>query len=660
MTVRSQQPGRGAAAGAAWLVAGLAVAATTLAVSLRPGSDIPWDAVVYPVLFCLPGALIARELPRSPVGWLLLFIGACFASSAFALQWLASGHLAANEWVTWWAERGSALLVPATVLLLLLLPDGRLPSRSWRLVVRIVLGIQGLVILLGWFTPGLLATGEDQAASTEGLMNPLGVLPNRWTAAIDGLVDPVLTVPLLLGIAAVVQRIRRPEGDQRQRLVGVLAGVAVFVLLVTVPDAAFPAAREWFHIAGATVLSGSVLTAVVRGRFERIQVVVSHGLVYGALTAVVLLAYVALVAASTRTGASDSLAGVLTAGVALALLPARRILQKSLRRAMYGDRGEPQRALRRLSSSVADSDDLAGLLHGLTESVRASLRARWVQAEFRATTASSGQRSDHCVFEEVALDGGDGIGGLLTIGLPAGRSLNPDERELVSDLADHGARAARVMCLATELSAARQTLVESREQERSRLRQDLHDDLGPILAGLAMQLGSLPELVVADAELARTRLSHLEAQALSALQRTRHISRDLRPPALDELGLAGALVEAGRALGVQVVAHGRFPDDLSPAIEVAVYRIGAEAMVNAQRHAGADEISLRLEQHGDHLTLEVADTGSGMKVVEAGVGLKSMRHRAAELGGTVHFLTTPGGGVTVRAVFPNPGKAVSE
>ena len=158
--------------------------------------------------------------------------------------------------------------------------------------------------------------------------------------------------------------------------------------------------------------------------------------------------------------------------------------------------------------------------------------------------------------EEVVLDGGDGTAGWLRVGLSAGRSLRDGERELLRDLAEHGARAARLVCLAEDLAAARHTLVESREKERSRLRQDLHDDLGPMLAGLAMQLGTLPELVATDADLATERLVRLESEARSALERTRHISRDLRPPALDELGLVAAVVEAGRALGVQVDVRG--------------------------------------------------------------------------------------------------------
>lgn len=649
VTAGTSCPGGRLAALAAWSTAGLSAAAAAFAVGLHPGAEIPWDAVIFPVLFGVPGALIARQLPRHPVGWLMVFVAACFAGNAVALQWLASGRESGAAWMGWWAERGGAVLVPATLLLLLLLPDGRLPSSRWRPIVRGVVAVQLLVVTLWSLLPGSLE--PPGAPAQRALESPLGVLPEGWRAVVEPL-ELVLILPFLLGIAAVVKRVRVPQ--ERPPAVSVLAGVSVFVLMATVPDVVLPAAAESFHIAGATVLCGAIFAAVLRGAFDRVQVVVSHALVYGVLTVAVLVAYAALVEASTRVGASDALGGILTAAVALALLPARRLLQRALHRAMYGDRGEPQRALRRLSTSVAHSDDLAGVLSGLAHSVRVSLRARWVEAEFRGCKASSGQTSSRGAVEALDLDGGDGEAGMLRIELAAGRSIRNGERDLLRDLAEHGARAARVVCLAADLAAARHTLVESREQERSRLRRDLHDDVGPILAGLAMQLGSLPQLVAADVDLATSRLVRLESQARAALERTRHISRDLRPATLDELGLVGAVVEAGRALGVRVHVRGDTPAGLSPAVEVAAYRIAAEAVLNAHRHAQAHDIDVTVRL-GNGLELEILDHGTGMGDVPAGVGLRSMRERAAELGGTVEFRETPGGGVTVWAALPDAG-----
>lgn len=584
-------------------------------------AEIQWDAVLFPFLFGIPGALIARQLPRHPVGWLMLAVGACFAGNAAAILGDGAAPMA------WWRDRGSAVVVPLTLLLVLLLPDGRLPAPRWRPLAIAVMAAQLAVVTLWCLVP---------------------LLPASWAPVADSL-EPVLVLPFLLGIAAVVQRLRTPR--DRPPVVSVLMAVLVFVLLVTVPDLVWPQAGVWFHVAAVAVLCGSILGAVLRGGFDRAERAVSYALVYAVLTLVVLVSYVALVAAAAELDAPEQLAGLLTAAVALALLPARRMLQRGLRRAMYGDRGEPQRALRRLSSSVAQRDDLPGVLHGLAHSVQTSLRARWADAEFRGCRVRAGTR-DRPTAIELVLDGGDLEGGVLRVGLAPGRWLGQDERELLRELADQGARAARVVCLAADLASARHTLVTSREQERFRLRRDLHDDLGPLLAGMAMQLGSLPALVAHDAELAATRLRRLETEAREALARTRHLSRDLRPPALDELGLAGAVAETGVALGLRVRVDDGAVSRLSAAAEVAAYRIASEAVLNAQRHANVDGVDVELYLDDGTLVIEVVDHGPGLADALPGVGLPSMRERAAELGGSLELTETPGGGLTVQARIP--------
>jgi DNA-binding CsgD family transcriptional regulator len=232
------------------------------------GPAIPWDSEIYPLLFAVSGALVAVSLPRHPAGWLMLFVGGCFAVNAFALQWLAAGHVAGSAWLAWWAERGSAVLVPATLLLVLLLPDGRLPSDAWRPVVRLVIGLQLVVVAAGALVAGPVATEHPAPPGEAHLDNPLGLLPERWSGPVDLVIGPVLVVPFLLGVAAVVQRLRRPAGDERPRVRTVLLGVALFALAVTLPDAIRPSGSMWFHIAGVAVLSATIVVAVVRGQFR--------------------------------------------------------------------------------------------------------------------------------------------------------------------------------------------------------------------------------------------------------------------------------------------------------------------------------------------------------------------------------------------------------
>jgi DNA-binding CsgD family transcriptional regulator len=243
------------------------------------GGAIPWDAEIYPLLFAVAGVLIAVSLPRHPVGWLMLFVGACFAVNAAALQWLAAGNTSAAPGLAWWTERGSAALVPATLLLVLLVPDGRLPSDAWRPVVSLLVGLQLVAILVGSLVAGPVATSDPPAPGTAHLDNPFGVLPESWSGVIDVVIGPLLILPFLLGVAAVVQRFRRPAGDEWPRLVAVLLGVLAFALSVTVPDLLWPAASMWCHIAGVAAMTATIVTATVRGQFAPVRVVEPSALV---------------------------------------------------------------------------------------------------------------------------------------------------------------------------------------------------------------------------------------------------------------------------------------------------------------------------------------------------------------------------------------------
>ena len=306
------------------------------AVFIGPHDDVQWDAALFPLMFGLPGALIATQARRNPVGWLMLFVGASFAANTVAVQYLAAGAGSGAAWWAWWVGRGGgASLVPATLLLVLLLPTGRLPSPRWRIPVTCVVLVQVSLLLVASLTRGPAAL-DTSVPGAGGLANPLGVLPETWNTFIDTAIGPALTVPFLLGIPAVLSRLGNADAEERPRVAGVLASVVLFVLLVTIPDVAWPRATTWFHIAAVAILAGAILVAVLRGNFEQIEVAVSRALLYGAFTVVVAAVYVGLVALAASIGLGDRFAGVGTAVAALALLPARRFAQSLLRRIIYG------------------------------------------------------------------------------------------------------------------------------------------------------------------------------------------------------------------------------------------------------------------------------------------------------------------------------------
>jgi trans-2,3-dihydro-3-hydroxyanthranilate isomerase len=212
--------------------------------------------------------------------------------------------------------------------------------------------------------------------------------------------------------------------------------------------------------------------------------------------------------------------------------------------------------------------------------------------------------------------------------------------------------------LSVSLQRARERLIAAREEERRRLRRDLHDGLGPALTAAALKIDLIDTLLPQDSRRLRELLGELRTEVGASIDDIRRLVYDLRPPALDELGLIGALREraahfagaAGEGLAISVVG----PDELPPlpaAVEVAAYRIAVEAITNAARHSGARHCRVRIAVERD-LELEVSDDGRWQRGADGGTGLASIRERAAELGGQCIAGPTDRGGGRVSARIP--------
>lgn len=231
------------------------------------------------------------------------------------------------------------------------------------------------------------------------------------------------------------------------------------------------------------------------------------------------------------------------------------------------------------------------------------------------------------------------------------RVLTAVERRLLSDLSRQVASAAHAVSLTGDLARSRERLVAAAEEERRRLRRDLHDGLGPVLAGVVLGLQRTRARVVTDPATAQAQLDELTGQVQGAVADVRRLVYGLRPPAVDELGLMGAIEEQARAMG-GVEVHGAVDGDLPAAVEVAAYRIALEAMTNALRHSGGRWCRIGVEMNGA-LQVLVEDDGIGVpEHFRAGIGITSMRERAAELGGTCSVSRREPSGTSVRAVLP--------
>ncbi len=415
--------------------------------------------------------------------------------------------------------------------------------------------------------------------------------------------------------------------------------------------------------------------AIDRHHLFDLDRVLNRSLVYGGLTAGVILTYAATVAAigGLIPGNTPFAVALLGAGaVAVVALPLHQRLQGAVDRLMYGDRDEPDSALRRLGRRLEASVEPKTVLPILVDAVAEALRAPYVAIEFerdgigRIEAAHGSLPVDPSGPREtirVAIPyGGLVVGTLLVAARAPTEPFSSADRALLADLARQAAPTVEALRLTADLRRSRDALVAAREEERRRLRRDLHDELGPALAATVMKAGAARHLMASDPARASTLLDGLETDARAMVEDIRRIARDLRPPALDELGLLGVLREriagfddpigSDRPIRVSLDAPDAFPV-LPAAVEVAALRIALEGLTNAARHGQASAIRVGLRIDGDVLVVSVDDDGIGIPAdAPSGVGLASMRERADELGGTLSVEAADGGGTRLTARLP--------
>ena len=234
--------------------------------------------------------------------------------------------------------------------------------------------------------------------------------------------------------------------------------------------------------------------------------------------------------------------------------------------------------------------------------------------------------------------------------------FTPTERQLLEDITRQIEVAVHNVRLTADLQRSRERLVTAREEERRRIRRDLHDGLGPKLAAQTLNLEAAIDALDRDPEAARLLLTGMMAESQSVVVEIRRLVYGLRPPALDELGLLGALAEQAARYthnGLQVTVSA--PDSLPPlpaATEVAAYRIVQEALTNVVRHAQATTCTVSIAVH-DAVHLVIQDDGRGLPPIpRAGLGLNSMRERAEEIGGTCMVETGANSGTRVVVRLP--------
>jgi signal transduction histidine kinase len=613
------------------------------------GVALLWLRQGQPVARLLVASGLLMTLSQTANGW------AFYALSSHPGS-LPGGRAAA--WFATWA------VVPALGLgpfILLVFPDGQVRRRWLRRYAGCAAAALVLITVAQAVAPDELDGGP---AGLRPISNPLGVEALRGTVSVvTGACALVLVGLLVLAAADLVLRYRSATGDEKQQLRWVAA--AASILPVTGVVALFlqgighePVADVVFATGQLLLLFGlssAIAVAVLRHRLYDLDLVLSRSLLYAALSGLVALGYVAVVAlvGAVVRGAGGVTASLVAAGaVALAFQPAHVRLRRAADRIVRGTSGEPYAALAGLGTRLADAIDPAEVPQVLVDAVVRELRVPYAAlVQDGLVLAEAGTRTSAADELEVAHRGEQVA--TLVVGARPGRAPRPAERRLLHDLAQQAGAALRVTSLTAEVQRAREDLVAGREEERRRLRHELHDGVGPALAGLALQAGALRQQLDSDAPAVR-RLEEGLAHALAEVRRT---ARDLRPQGLDELGLRGALEQltssfCSPALTVELAVPDGI-DALPAATEVAVLRIAGEALSNVARHSGAAHCWVRVDVTG-RVVVEVRDDGAGFDGATDGVGLVSMRRRAEELGGSLHVVSSPDGGTVVRADLGRP------
>ncbi|MDP8950185.1 MAG: histidine kinase [Actinomycetota bacterium] len=621
------------------------------------------------------GALLASRRPENPIGWLLGASGLLYAVlvavgeyGAYALL-TEGGSMPGGVVAAWLGSWLYVLGANLVVYSFLLFPDGRLPSPRWRAVAWLVAFAICLDTASLALIPGTLY-------GYPGVENPFGIEALAGLSGPIGVVTGVLVlVAILTPVIALIARFRRARGDERQQIKWVLYAVAVLVAAIVAVnlwptlDPSFVGAVMF--LVGFLAIPAAIGVAIFKYRLYDIDLVINRTLVYAALTVCVVGIYILVVGylgALLRTDDNLIVSLVATGIVAVLFAPLRDRLQRGVNRLMYGERDDPYAVLSRLGDRLGGTLAPEAVLPTVVRTVREALKLPYAAIALKegkdlAVAAESGSSVDEALRLPLVHQG-EKIGELLLAPRAPGESFTPADRSLLDDLAQQAGIAVHAVHLTNDLQRARERLVSAREEERRRLRRDLHDGLGPQLSSQALTIDAALTLLRRDPDSAEALLLDLRAQAQDAVSDIRRLVYALRPPALDDLGLLGALRETAARYGqnglrVSVNAPEPLPP-LPAAVEVATYRIAQEAMTNVARHAAAHacSVSLEIDDGARMLRLEVRDDGRGLPnrwagaPIGTGVGLTSMRERTAELGGTLVVETFPEEGTSVRAELP--------
>lgn len=617
------------------------------------------------------GGFLAYRRPHHPAGWLLLVAGTAswftFSGSSgldwmfqqsWTPYWLANTvlHLATPGWIV---TRGVyVVLLPLVIASTWRRPSSVRLERSIAVVAVVAITTTAVAHSVATTFGSFAGEAPVGAARFAGDLLPWG---HRaiWVCGLLALVDMVVGVP------------SAPEDVRRQHLW--LALAVALLLLPTVNSLTSDAIggsigplEEDFERWAEGILPLVVAAGVLSHGVFDVRVVLRRVTVYLGLAALAGSAYVAAVAAVAVFTDGGTTGPVVGAGVvAVTVVPTYAWVQRLATRFVFGRRDDPYEVVTALGDRLAQAPRDEQALQLVTDTLREQLRLPFVAVELvldgaPVRVAASGEPTD-AVDRFAVVHQGVELGSLVVARRTEHEPFRQSEQALLADFARQAGVVAHNAALSEALRRSRAFLLAAREEERQRIRRDLHDGLGPTLATVSLGLGAAAERLTDDPDLA-TLLRDLEGELREAVADIRRLVYDLRPPALDDLGLVQAVRAHARTLQDRTTEDRTHVDfeldapapriELPSAVEVAAYRVALEAMTNVVRHAGARRCWVSIEP-GTTLRICVDDDGIGVGPdIVPGIGLRSMLDRVRELGGTLEVVARRPCGTRVEARFP--------
>lgn len=582
------------------------------------------------------GLLIARAKPDNPIGWLFLIWGIAplLTAAVTPLVIYGPGH----EWpqfpmrllVTIYMFSWSWGVFCCFPLILQLFPTGKPLSRRWTVLCWLTVG----VALLGNMFVG--PTPEYGASS---------LLFAPWWSVTERIAGALTPLILLASVASLVVRFIRGTETVRQQVLWLLAAV-ILVIFINAPlwFGDIPTGRNILILLCFPLIPAAVTIAVLRHGLYDVRIVVSRLVLYALLTAGVIAVYVGLVAVLDHILRGLGAPVIAALAIALAFNPVRVRLQRLVDRAIYGTRRDPVAAMSAVGQQLAGDD-----LGGVTAALRQTLRLSYVAIERRTGgLVESGERPGTMQTWPLAYDS-EPIGNLVVGPRHGERQLSRSDQRVIDLVAAPLAIVLHAQALTEDVKASRERVIEAAEEERTRLRRELHDSLGPLLTGAAFKADGIALATQHRPERAELLATELADQLRQSVEAVRQLAYGLRPAALDELGLVGALREEGRRFSpVKVIIDA--PESLPAlpsSVEVAAYRIAAEALTNVVRHSDAKLASIQLITNDRTLEMIITDNGTSRVAWPSGLGLASIKSRASEIGGACEAGPTAEGGRVV-------------